>query len=648
MSVSAGHYSLRLLVGADLAALSLSTAVATGTFPGAPPAPAPSGPADATVPAAPPRALALPAYALAQFALPAALASVAVLPLDLPKQGVDDSSSQQQPPPRALAFMHPDWAEVAAGAARRFPHPQSEVALLLADPAPSLAPLVLSAREWQDRFFLPAGQGTAAAVQAPRGLAEALALRADGARFALAATDAGADAGGGGGGIAAIANAERACDAGFYCERGVRIACPPGTYNGARGARARAQCLPCWAGHFCPQASVAPTRCGAPNVYCPGAAVDNVDSVAPPAAAAAAVDAAAAAADAAASAAAAASRDEAAAAAALALATARAATAASVAAAAAANANAPASMVARTQAASDAAAAEARAAAIEREGAAGRAEAAAAAAASASAAARAAASALAASQAEGDGGGTLVGDAAPRAVPAGYYSVVGGRQLPAAWPRPPEDAKGLDSPGGGAFTDDPPDGPGGRVLSGGGGRGGAAADYVTFAAAFGTPSGSPSQTPLLETQIDVALRSTDVDARTAVRMCPPGTYCVDGVAALCPGGVFGATPGLTSPACSGPCERGYYCERASASGRVRAEPALTESIAERHAHRPRSASSALPSPAQAPRAACRRCSTGASTRASTALPAPRSPRARRTAPTRWAAARPRTAAACRP
>jgi hypothetical protein len=38
--------------------------------------------------------------------------------------------------------------------------------------------------------------------------------------------------------------------------------------------------------------------------------------------------------------------------------------------------------------------------------------------------------------------------------------------------------------------------------------------------------------------------------------CPPGHFCTLGVKAPCPPGVFGATPGLASPLCSGPCAAG--------------------------------------------------------------------------------------------
>jgi hypothetical protein len=41
--------------------------------------------------------------------------------------------------------------------------------------------------------------------------------------------------------------------------------------------------------------------------------------------------------------------------------------------------------------------------------------------------------------------------------------------------------------------------------------------------------------------------------------CQPGQFCVGGVAAPCPAGVYGATPALQSSMCSGPCSAGYFC-----------------------------------------------------------------------------------------
>lgn len=41
--------------------------------------------------------------------------------------------------------------------------------------------------------------------------------------------------------------------------------------------------------------------------------------------------------------------------------------------------------------------------------------------------------------------------------------------------------------------------------------------------------------------------------------CPAGAYCREGMLRPCPAGTHGSTPGLSSPACSGPCPAGRYC-----------------------------------------------------------------------------------------
>lgn len=47
--------------------------------------------------------------------------------------------------------------------------------------------------------------------------------------------------------------------------------------------------------------------------------------------------------------------------------------------------------------------------------------------------------------------------------------------------------------------------------------------------------------------------------------CPPGSYCTGGVSVLCPGGVYGASTQLSSPACSGPCTPGFVCVAGSST-----------------------------------------------------------------------------------
>lgn len=62
------------------------------------------------------------------------------------------------------------------------------------------------------------------------------------------------------------------------------------------------------------------------------------------------------------------------------------------------------------------------------------------------------------------------------------------------------------------------------------------------------PAGSSSPLP-----VTVGYYSTDGASglRSAQSACPPGSYCVAGVQAPCPGGYFGATPRLSSSSCSG-------------------------------------------------------------------------------------------------
>lgn len=52
-------------------------------------------------------------------------------------------------------------------------------------------------------------------------------------------------------------------------------------------------------------------------------------------------------------------------------------------------------------------------------------------------------------------------------------------------------------------------------------------------------------------------------------LCEPGTYCHQGVRIPCPAGQFGDRSGLSTPLCSGPCERGYFCPLESVSARQR-------------------------------------------------------------------------------
>ncbi|ETV76523.1 hypothetical protein, variant 1 [Aphanomyces astaci] len=48
-------------------------------------------------------------------------------------------------------------------------------------------------------------------------------------------------------------------------------------------------------------------------------------------------------------------------------------------------------------------------------------------------------------------------------------------------------------------------------------------------------------------------------------MCPRGSFWDGSACTLCPAGMFGATRGLISPLCSGPCSGGYFCPVGSTS-----------------------------------------------------------------------------------
>ena len=63
-------------------------------------------------------------------------------------------------------------------------------------------------------------------------------------------------------------------------------------------------------------------------------------------------------------------------------------------------------------------------------------------------------------------------------------------------------------------------------------------------------------------QVDVARAAEGVHTRSAVRQCPPGTTCVNGVARACPAGRWNGATGESSAACS-PCLAGFYCPSGS-------------------------------------------------------------------------------------
>ena len=63
--------------------------------------------------------------------------------------------------------------------------------------------------------------------------------------------------------------------------------------------------------------------------------------------------------------------------------------------------------------------------------------------------------------------------------------------------------------------------------------------------------------------------TTGGDATNTTRfdqaVCPPGTFCSDGLSLACPKGKYGSTPGLATQACSGWCTPGHYCTLGTAN-----------------------------------------------------------------------------------
>jgi hypothetical protein len=58
-------------------------------------------------------------------------------------------------------------------------------------------------------------------------------------------------------------------------------------------------------------------------------------------------------------------------------------------------------------------------------------------------------------------------------------------------------------------------------------------------------------------------------AATDRLVCNAGAFDNGGRCELCPGGTFGARPGLTTPQCSGKCSGGFFCPPGSTSARHR-------------------------------------------------------------------------------
>jgi hypothetical protein len=77
------------------------------------------------------------------------------------------------------------------------------------------------------------------------------------------------------------------------------------------------------------------------------------------------------------------------------------------------------------------------------------------------------------------------------------------------------------------------------------------------------PSSSTSPSPVPVGAYSVA--AAPLGLFVASSPCPLGSYCVGGLAQLCPSGRFGNQESLTSLDCSGPCSEGHFCPPGSVS-----------------------------------------------------------------------------------
>ncbi|CAM9427891.1 unnamed protein product, partial [Laminaria digitata] len=64
---------------------------------------------------------------------------------------------------------------------------------------------------------------------------------------------------------------EAVCPKGRYCQQGMAVYCPPGTYGKTGGLQDAACSGPCPPGWYCPPGTVDPFlfACGGPEHYCP-------------------------------------------------------------------------------------------------------------------------------------------------------------------------------------------------------------------------------------------------------------------------------------------------------------------------------------------------------------------------------------------
>ena len=74
------------------------------------------------------------------------------------------------------------------------------------------------------------------------------------------------------------------------------------------------------------------------------------------------------------------------------------------------------------------------------------------------------------------------------------------------------------------------------------------------------PRASSVPTPVSVGYYTVPLGPNRATNRSSQLECPRGSYCIGGIRTFCPAGTYGATTGLSTPDCSGPCTPGHWCK----------------------------------------------------------------------------------------
>jgi hypothetical protein len=95
----------------------------------------------------------------------------------------------------------------------------------------------------------------------------------------------------------------------------------------------------------------------------------------------------------------------------------------------------------------------------------------------------------------------------------------------------------------------------------------APASYVDVRPLLGSAAGGETGWDGAEAVLDPFAAAVDSSRRTAEVQCPRGTYCVGGMALLCPGGTWGPSTGLADVLGCLPCEAGFRCPPGSVSPR---------------------------------------------------------------------------------